>query len=696
MQRTSLPPYLLTTAVLGSLLQPVAAQAPANASAGVASSGAKAVEAAKDDPRLHGLPTFLRPVPGGMVEMGLTAEQLITFSCQVAYPLKPQDAASKAQEKVVTGMRRAALALGTKKVMVEGFLLADSPVTNAEYEHFIARRRANGEKARPAFAWWRYGRKDDYDARLEEINRQFPKNPEGPYLYWEQNGHELPYALVDENGKSIADHAVTTLTYRDAVEFAGMFGMRLPSEAEWTRAARGDGSNRWPWGRTLPDTFSEAGLQFLSLHSMAGQKPTVIGTFENCAGPFGHKDMFGRIWQFVSGIGFGPIGGRDAFDTQWKAMQKDRIGVLLQAQPQGKDDRVVCKGGSYLSWTEPMTLLIDNRVSLQTNEPQPSVGMRLAKSTKPGFDVLYSMIRGQYNRGAFQPNQMPDESAQVGAERYELNASGFPVAYHAVSFMPVTWLSSEKNTDLNQQLEQTHSSPLLLGTLFTSEALRAPALAPGLYTVQYRKAGMPRELVDAIKVGHKELVAAKKAKPVKEGEEKEEKKDDKKDDKKDAKKAPWRELVARAGITDEDLLGPDGGALKFVRIEGVEISTETDCFLLLSAIEGKIVGTIPATNHKPANTKPFANELVLEKQGGNDKATADKAVARFRLAIPVKAGDARTLAEFRLHLPLDCDPPSASKVWRLPKEAAAEAAGSAAPATAPASSDLPGAKNVGN
>jgi hypothetical protein len=153
-------------------------------------------------------------------------------------------------------------------------------------------------------------------------------------------------------------------------------------------------------------------------------------------------------------------------------------------------------------------------------------------------------------------------------------------------------------------------------------------------------------------------------------------------------------LVARAGITAEDLLGPDGGSLKIVRIDGVEVSTETDCFLLMGGIEGRIVGVVPATNHKPANTKPFVNELLLEKQGGNDKATADKAVARFRLAIPVRAGDARTLAEFRLQLPLECEPPSASKVWRLPREAAAEAAGSGASATTPAGSDLPGAKNA--
>lgn len=686
MQRTSLPPYILSTAVLGSLLQPMVAQAPANASANGAT---KAVEAAKDDPRLHGLPTFLRPVPGGMVEIGLTAEQLVNAACQTAFPIKPQEAVQKAQDKVITNMRRAALLLGTKKVLVEGFLLAEWPVTNAEYEQFLLRRRANGEKVRVPFGWWRFGRKDDFDARLDEINRQFPKNPHAQVLYWEANGHELPYALVDEKGRSIADQALTTLTYREAVEFAGMLGMRLPTEAEWTRAARGDGSYRWPWGRTIADAYSEAGMKLLGLDTMAGQQPTEIGKFEGSTGPFGHKDMFGRLWQLTSGIGFGPISGRDAFETQWKLLQKDRVGALLPAAPVGADDLVVCKGGSYLSGTEGMQLLIDNRVALETNDPQRSVGLRLAKSTKPGFDVLYSMIRGQYNRGAFQVDQVPDEAGQVGAERYELSEKGFPIAYHAVSFMPVTWLCNEKNTDINKILEKTHSTPLLLGTLYTSEPLRAPALAPGLFTVQYRKAGMPRELTDAIKAGHKELLAAKKAKPAKEGEEKAEKKDDGKE----AKKSPWRELVARAGITEEDLLGPDGGSLKFVRIDGVQVSTEADCFLLLSAQEGRVVAVVPATNHKPANTKPFANELVLERQGGNDKATADKAVARFRLAIPVKAGDARSLAEFRLQLPLECEPPSAGKAWRLPKEAPAEAAGSPAPAS-PSGSDLPGTKNA--
>lgn len=648
----SLRQATLSSLAIGSLLPCCRAQ-------GAAASPAPA-PAPANDPRLQGLPPFLLLVPGGPVQIGLTAPDLVQTCSQAVSPMKPENA-SRYPDKFTTAMKRTASTLGQKKVDVETFVLGKWPVTNAEYETYVAHKRALKLKVRAPFSWWRYGAKADYEAKLADIGREFPKDNQGPVLFWERYGHELPYALTDERGQSIADFPVAHLSYTEANEFAGWLGMRLPNEAEWTRAARGDGTHRFPWGTPnsgLPDTFIEKHLEFLGLNNAQGQKPAAIGKYATTAGPYGHQDMFGRIWQLVSGLGYGPINGGDAFADEWKALQKDKAGALLTAPPAWKSDRVLAKGGSYLSWQEPIQLLIDARAPLQTSDVLEGAGFRLAKSLKPGFDMLYSLVRGQYNRGAFGVDQVLDEGAQVGAERYELLANGFPKAYHAVSFMPVVWLSNEKTAELGKLLERTHTSPLLLGTLATTEALANPAVPAGLYTVLYRKEGMTKELAEAIKVGFKEVQAAlkKKAKggdvPAEEGQEPD-------------KKGGWREVCKKAGITEADLEPKEAThGLKFVRIDGVQVPTDTDCFLLMSGIEGKVVAAVPATNHRPAPGKVFVNELLLEK------GEKDKAVAKFRFCVPIKATDMARAAEFRLNLAIDCAPPSPEVVWRLPAAAA--------------------------
>jgi formylglycine-generating enzyme required for sulfatase activity len=635
--------------------------------------------AAADAPNdvLRGLPAFLLPVPGGTVEMGLSSEALIQASCQAANPLRPADAPKAALEKLQTAMRLTSLSLGVRKVQVEGFLLGKWPVKNSEYEAYVLARRAAGHKVRVPYHWWRYGKQDDFKSRHEEIGREFPKAEDAVVSYWEAHGHELPYALVDENGKSIADQPVANLFYRDALEFAAWLGMRLPTEAEFTRAARGDGSHRWPWGKAKDDVYNEAGINWLGLGSMAGQRMVDVGAIANAAGPYGHLDMFGRVWQFISSNGSRYINGREAFDEQWKLLQKDKVGALLASPMTIDETRNLAKGGCYLSWQSPIQLLIDSRARVGAIEIGNGVGLRLCKSQRPGFDMLYSLVRGIYNRSAFALDQKLDEANQVGAERYELNDAGFPTAYHAVSFMPVSWLSPEKNAELGKLLDKSQGSPLLIGTLATTEKLMlASELEPGLFTVQYRKAGMPKELVEAIKQGHKDLVAARKGKPKADEKKADEKGGDEKDAKKqdEGKRPSWREQITRAGLTDAEVEQAENGVLKFVRIDGTQVPTDDDVFLLLDGTEGKVVGVVPATSHRPAVGKAFASELTVEKGAG------DKAVAKLRFGVPLRGTDTKVVGEFRLHLPLGCAVPSAAAPWRLPTAANAGSAPAAAPA----------------
>jgi formylglycine-generating enzyme required for sulfatase activity len=657
----NLPPVALTTASLTTLslltLAPLAT--------GQGASPAAVAPAAADD-LTKGLPAFLHLVPAGQVDVGITAAAMVEAACQTVNSTRPELAA-KSPDKVQKAMRNSASALGRKKVHVETFLLGRWPVKCVEYEVFVAQMLANKTPVRPPFGWWRYGKAEDYNKHLADIRAQFPKDENGPVLYWERHGHTLPYALLDERGKSVADHPVNFVSYRDANTFAGWLGMRLPTEAEWVRAARGDGTNRWPWGRQADtDKFTEQALKDLRLLNSKDQVLKVCGSVPAQTGPFGHTDMFGQVWQLVSGLGYGPVNGTATFEAEWKALQRDKVGALMQAPPTWKDDKVIAKGGSYLSGGDPIQLLLDARAPMQTVDVLESVGFRLAKTLRSGYDMLYSLLRGAYNRQPFATDQDIDLSAQIGAERYELNPAGFPSAYHAVTFAPVNWLTQDKALDLTKLLERSHTTPLLIGTLATTEKLLEPLAAAGQYSVLYRKEGMPKDLVDAIKQGHKELAAAKKAKGKDGDKPAEEKKDDKADekkadDKKDDKpqKQTWRDVLARFGLTEQDVEPKEAAnGLDFVRIDGITVKTDRAAYLLFGN-EGKVVACIPATNHALQNGAPFGSELALEGS------TKGKTIVKLKIGVPVQAHLPKRIGEVHLQVTLDCTPPTAELPWRF-------------------------------
>ena len=649
--------------------------APAGATSAQASIQTPA--SASTDPKLEGLPTFLLPVPGGTVALGLTATELVDAACQTAFPSRPAMAPKTSANQVETAMRRSASMLGRVKVQVEPFLLARWPVKNSEYETFVARSRQpeSGMKpVLPPFHWWRIGRKDDYEKRLAEINQRFPGNDKGPVFYWRQEGHELPYKLVNDRGDSIADHAVGNVSWIDANEFAASLGMRLPHEAEWTRAARGDRAINWPWGDPqdkTKDTFTgNESLKLVQLYSSRDQVPKPVGSVPAATGPFGHVDMFASIWQLVSEMGYYPINGSDQFAIEWKVLQKNKTGALLKAPPLWKDTKVVAKGGSYLSARDPIQLMIDQRAPMWSDDVLESLGFRLAKSLRPGYDTLYSRLRGVYNKAPFQPEQEIDLLGQAGAEHYELGDNGFPTSYQTVTFAPSSWLSKDKRTDSKKLFAASHSSPLLLGTLVTTEKIKDADVKGSIFTVLYRHEGMPRELSDAIKKGYKEVQAALKAaaKAAKSNRKPDDKKDDdkkdddKKDDKKsdDKKKEDWRDVLRRYGLTEKDLEPKGSDEIDFVRIDGVVVKTDKGAFLL-HGNEGKVEASIPAPNFRPATNQPLASSIAFGDDGDG------KAIARFRFGVPLTLHNAGRVIEFHFDLPLETAAPTAEKPWRTPE-----------------------------
>ena len=91
------------------------------------------------------------------------------------------------------------------------------------------------------------------------------------------------------------DYPVMQVTWSDAQSFCEWAGRRLPSEAEWERAARGDDWRTYPWGDEPP---TEVYANFNNLIRDTSR----AGSYAAGASPFGVLDMAGNVWEWIADL----------------------------------------------------------------------------------------------------------------------------------------------------------------------------------------------------------------------------------------------------------------------------------------------------------------------------------------------------------------------------------------------------------
>lgn len=91
------------------------------------------------------------------------------------------------------------------------------------------------------------------------------------------------------------DYPVVQITWGDAQAYCAWAGRRLPTEAEWERAARGDDQRTYPWGDEPPSA------RFANFNALI-RDTSRVGSYPAGASPYGALDMAGNVWEWVSDL----------------------------------------------------------------------------------------------------------------------------------------------------------------------------------------------------------------------------------------------------------------------------------------------------------------------------------------------------------------------------------------------------------
>jgi formylglycine-generating enzyme required for sulfatase activity len=146
-------------------------------------------------------------------------------------------------------------------VYLDGFYVDKTEVTNAQFARFL---NELGNQEEDGATWLNV---EDEACPIAEVEGQ----------YQPKNGY--------------ANHPVVEVTWHGAVAYCEWAGRRLPTEAEWEKAARGTDARTYPWGEGIDCDRANYG-------GCAGEA-IEVASLPSGASPYGALDMAGNVYEWV-------------------------------------------------------------------------------------------------------------------------------------------------------------------------------------------------------------------------------------------------------------------------------------------------------------------------------------------------------------------------------------------------------------
>jgi iron(II)-dependent oxidoreductase len=218
-------------------------------------------------------------------------------------------------------------------VEVPAFVIDAAAVTNGEYAEFIAAGGYDDQR------WW----SEAGWAHRVEAGLAAPQ-------FWESDGsgewYRRRFGVLE---RVAADEPVVHVCFHEADAYARWAGKRLPTEAEWEKAARFDPatgrSRRFPWGDEDPTPE----------HANLGQRhlrPAAAGAFPAGASPLGVQQLIGDVWEWTSS-GWHPYPGFEMFPyPEYSQVFFGGDYRVLRGGSFGTDPAAV--RGTFRNWDHPI------------------------------------------------------------------------------------------------------------------------------------------------------------------------------------------------------------------------------------------------------------------------------------------------------------------------------------------------------